>query len=759
MGKSGLTSVLYVGIITACVGIVLSLTPYGQHIEEEMGLSWLFTLRGPRAAPVDVVVVTTDRQSAYDLKLPQETWKWPRSLHGKLVESLKSKGARIIGFDIFFKNSTVLEDDQSFADAIENAGNVVLFEKMTTPGSPSTRSNIFIRISPHPKFRESAVAVAPNPLPAYPFRVNQFWKFEPSDEQLATLPFVAYQLHRSDLYEQFIALLKQRQPQLVLGLPSTLQEAEGRGGVQAVMRELRKIFLTHPNLDQELRQQLGNDEKRIHHRMKEDLETLIFAYSEGRSQYLDFYGPPRSITTVPYSCVFDVCNAPGSGEGGAHAFSFTGKTVFVGFSEQVQSDQKDRFHTVFTTENGVYVSGVEITATAFANLLENRRIIPPAVWLLVLILSLWGAFVCFVFRMIPSSKVLRSTVGLAFPYIGLALVLGLGYLGVAYVMFSWKGWWMPTVIPLLAQLPVGLFGALVVRYREVQQERRNVQTALEHYVPFSVAQRLTKSIEEIKSNSQLVEGICLSTDAEHYTTLAESLELQKLRTVMNHYFEAVFEPVRRRGGIVSDVKGDSVLAIWAAPVLRSELRHQVCEAALEIRAAVTAFNDRHPDSPLPTRVGVHGGQMLLGNVGAMDHYEYRPLGDIVNTTSRIEGLNKYFDTHILMSGQVLEETTEFLSRELGSFQLAGKSKPVTIHELICREHEIDSDKLKAIQTFSFALDGFRTQRWDEAISGFETYVKAYGDDGPCRFYLDLCKRYQLNPPAADWEGVVTMTKK
>ena len=88
---------------------------------------------------------------------------------------------------------------------------------------------------------------------------------------------------------------------------------------------------------------------------------------------------------------------------------------------------------------------------------------------------------------------------------------------------------------------------------------------------------------------------------------------------------------------------------------------------------------------MPTRIGLHSGRMVLGHVGAMDHYEYRAVGDIVNTAARIEGLNKRFRTRILASDDVLVGLDDFLTRRLGTFVLAGKSKPLVIHELICRQ--------------------------------------------------------------------------
>ena len=123
---------------------------------------------------------------------------------------------------------------------------------------------------------------------------------------------------------------------------------------------------------------------------------------------------------------------------------------------------------------------------------------------------------------------------------------------------------------------------------------------------------------------------------------------------MNRYYAVLFEPVKRHGGLVQDVVGDSMLAIWATTEPDASLRNRACLAALDIAAAVDRFNADSGRLALPTRIGLHSGRLLLGSVGAMDHYEYRAVGDIVNTATRLEGLNKHLGTRMLVSADVLE---------------------------------------------------------------------------------------------------------
>jgi adenylate cyclase len=239
------------------------------------------------------------------------------------------------------------------------------------------------------------------------------------------------------------------------------------------------------------------------------------------------------------------------------------------------------------------------------------------------------------------------------------------------------------------------------------------------------------------------------------------MEPKELGSFMNTYYATVFGPVRQHGGIVQDVVGDAMLALWATAQPHATLREQACLAALAIAGAVEQFKQSSGTMQLPTRVGLHAGSMLLGNIGALDHYEYRAMGDIVNTASRLEGLNKFLGTQILVSADVLHQLEGFLSRELGTFLVAGKSKPLVVHELICRLGESNRQQRSLCGLFAEALGAYRRQEWEEAIEKFSEIISSssHKEDGPSLFYVKLCEQYREKPPGAVWDGVVRMVGK
>ena len=171
------------------------------------------------------------------------------------------------------------------------------------------------------------------------------------------------------------------------------------------------------------------------------------------------------------------------------------------------------------------------------------------------------------------------------------------------------------------------------------------------------------------------------------------------------------------------------------------------------------FNESLETVKLPTRVGVHAGQVFLGNIGAGRHYAYSAAGDAVNTASRLEGLNKQLGTAILVSEEAIRDLGGFLTREAGTFRLKGKIQPIVVHELLCRGEDSTAAQRNTCCLFSEALRAFRSQAWNEAEALFSRAIKSSGEDGLSAFYLRLCEQYRRNPPEGPWEGVIPLAEK
>jgi adenylate cyclase len=198
-----------------------------------------------------------------------------------------------------------------------------------------------------------------------------------------------------------------------------------------------------------------------------------------------------------------------------------------------------------------------------------------------------------------------------------------------------------------------------------------------------------------------------------------------------------------------------MVALWASGKPDATARLRAAQASLAILDAVEGFNRAHAGSPLPTRVGLETGEMLLGHIGGGERYEYRAVGDIVNTASRIQGLNQLLGTRVLLSATTLAGI-DLPARDVGTFLLRGKRLPVDVLEPIFGgQRRLDGASLAE---FAAALAAFRRGDWQGANDRFAALAARFPGDGPCRYYDALSRSMKQDPPA-NWTGAIRITAK
>jgi len=215
------------------------------------------------------------------------------------------------------------------------------------------------------------------------------------------------------------------------------------------------------------------------------------------------------------------------------------------------------------------------------------------------------------------------------------------------------------------------------------------------------------------------------------------------------------------GGTLIKYIGDAVFAIWGAPVRMDDHAARACTAALAMARDEESLEGGGRQVRLVTRIGVHTGPMLVGNLGSSQRFDYTAIGDAVNTASRLEGLNKYFATRALVSEASLAMTDgAFFVRPLGRVRVVGKSEPLALYELLGRKGETLA-AAAAYERFERALADFVARRFEQAAAGFREVraLRGEGGDGPSEFYLEQCALMLAEPPPADWDGAVTFAGK
>jgi len=669
-----LTSAALLGVVCAVFGGLFVLLPWGWAKEESTGLHWLFQARGPQAAPVDVAVVAITKAASDALEVPYEPRRWPRTIHAELVDGLRQAGVRTIVFDLLFRQQRG-EEDRVFAAAIEAAGNVVLLEFLEKSitgvagsGAEGLHAALHRRVPPVAPIAAAAVATAPFTLPKVPVQVAQFWNFDRNAGDATSLPLLALLVQARSTYATLWRSVERAAPELAAQLPSPGEASAEARAYAKVAEPLATALRQRPELrEQILRQASEIGAAGVAQADRALLDSVLAALVDPPSRYLNFYGPAWTIRTIPY----DKALREPSGAA-ADSQTWSGRAVFVGFSSPVQWEQQDEFITPYSDpETGHDLSGIEILATAFANLRDRTALQPLSPGYTLLLVLGWGLLVGLVARLITPL------------WAGIAVLsLSGAYFYTTLRLFTEMYLWLPMVTPLLVQSPLALFVATALHYRAAKRDRIRIRELFGYYLPDAVVERLVREGFHPGQDRESVFGICLYSDAAQYTTLSEGMTPDALAAYMNAYYEVIFEPVRRHGGIISDVVGDAMMAIWAARRDDLAIRSSACRAALEILDAVERRSSSSGGPLLPTRIGLHCGTMTMAHVGAGDHFEYRAVGDIVNTASRLEALNKELGTSLLVSAETLRGVDTAVSRPLGSFVLAGKHTPLEVCELL-----------------------------------------------------------------------------
>ena len=754
------------GIVVGTVTSAVALTPLGLAIEEGLGLRWLFQVRGPIETPTNVAIVNTRDLSVRQLESHQAAVsencledlrrsrrdQRPRCLYTHLVDSLVDQGASVIVFDVFFGESGRAEEDAELAAAVARARRVVLLQhlQLERMGSASYLGESLS--SPIPPLSEAAIGLGPFPLPKVPARVSQFWAFKASAGDVATLPAVALQVHALAWLGHFTQLADRAENDGPRNSSRHPAELGGAQELDRIMRRLRRRLKADPAILDSLFQQLKSEyAPRISDSEKMILTALARVYGGEDGYFLNFYGPPGTIRSIPGYAILSEA-ASGDPE---RAFDLAGKVVFIGPVEFSAAVQRDGFFTVFSRADGVDLSGVEIAATAFANLLADRTLRRPNGLSIVVILIMGCVLVAVGAYRRTGVKFAAATSGVTCLYLGAAVWL-----------FVERDLWMPVILPPISQFATVGF-CLLLRAGILRWPSRSVY------------------------------GVCLLTDIEKFTettekfkpkptNMFEQLSLRlgiakgPLMRALKIYFKRLSSVAEAHEGEVLHQIGDSMICIWRTkePQYGSErgrdaernqeVRERVCMAALEIHQnvltfnkTITIFDEQGERLAFPTRIGIDIGGFEIGHFGGTFRSEFDVVGYPANTASRVEQLNKDLGTNILASESVVRGLDRRLVvRRVGTFVLSGKIEKTKVCELVRWEDPPKQARdsfclsfegallsyVKAARKSKWLPAGDKKLAWSRVAAEFEALQTAYPSDGPTEFFKKRAQRYSEVPP-------------
>jgi adenylate cyclase len=728
-----------------------------------------FRYRAPGLTPPDprIVVVAIDQRS-------QEVFgKWPfsRKYFARMLDALHDDGARVVAFDITFdKPDTTaapvldlwsrLEErrkkgqpvdarlaaevrelareydaDAQFAQALGRFGPVVLGNFYLSEGEVSG-----IDPATLDKYGEMVQWYALNRRALRP---------ETGKQDFVTL-LKNYEFHGM-LFNATVAnipALTTQSDQIAVGFFNAASDADGvlrRGSLVLPFgrsKEPNDLDLYGSMEVQTIRLYLGLKPEQVTvEYLFDGIDSIKFGDQllvrpDWLGRVLVNYRGPREA--YPYYSIADVVG------GKLKAGTFRDKIVVVGASATGIADLRTPPY------GGITYPGVELHANVIDNLLNRQSLIRgfrQEMFDLGLVL-LFGLPLGFLMALVSSRWM----------WLGAALVVPLA--AVDYLAFL-RGYWLNFTVPALTLvsnvLLVSLYRALVE-----EKEKRRIRTAFGQYLSPEVVRRLLVNPQLVEPRK--TEITVMFSDIRGFTTISEKLDAQELAVFLNQYLSDMTKIVFDRRGTLDKYIGDAVMAFWGAPF--EEEGHAIagCHAALAMMARVRELQGQwkaEGKPPFDIGIGLNTGVASVGNMGSALRYGYTALGDAVNLSSRLEGLNKDYGTHILVN-----ETTYLAARESGLafreldlIRVKGKLQPVVLYELLGPAASLSEETKQRLELFVEARALYRRRAWREAQARLQSILERWPEDGPARAYWKRCQEYLFDEPPGNWDGVFTMTHK
>jgi adenylate cyclase len=283
------------------------------------------------------------------------------------------------------------------------------------------------------------------------------------------------------------------------------------------------------------------------------------------------------------------------------------------------------------------------------------------------------------------------------------------------------------------------------------------------YVPADLVRALLASGKEARLGGEPRALTLFFSDIAGFTALAETLPEEALVAHLGEYLGALSEEILALGGTVDKYIGDAVMAFWGAPSANPGHAAAACTAALRCQRRL---RDLRPGwqaegrPPCPTRIGLHTGEVIVGNIGSAGRLNYTAIGDAVNLASRLEGLNKRYGTECLLSEETFRQAgAAIVARPLDWVSVAGRTAAVLVYELLGAPGEVDPTAVAVAECYTEALDAYRRQDWAAALALLGPALEIRPEDGPSRLLAARCARYRDQPPGEGWDGVHRLTSK
>jgi adenylate cyclase len=285
---------------------------------------------------------------------------------------------------------------------------------------------------------------------------------------------------------------------------------------------------------------------------------------------------------------------------------------------------------------------------------------------------------------------------------------------------------VPVAAPALAG-GTAAAGSFLYRLVVEGRQRREMKRAFQSYLAPEVLREVLRDPATLKLGGDVRDVTLFFTDLQGFTGLAEHSEPHELVAFLNDYFTRMCRPVLAEHGVIDKFIGDAIMAFFGAPIASADHGRAAVRAAvhaLQISAQIAGEVAARGIPPIATRIGIHSGKAVIGNMGSQDRFDYTAIGDTVNLAARLEGANKAFGTHCLVSETAWRMVgDDVLGREVGRIGVVGRDAPIRVYEPLALREQVTPQ-----------LAGFAAT-WQEMVAALQR-----GDRAAARAGAQACRR-------------------
>ncbi|MGE5443714.1 MAG: CHASE2 domain-containing protein [Ignavibacteriales bacterium] len=654
----------------------------------------------PATSSDSIVIIQIDQPSIDALSKEGITWPWPRQIYAPIVEYLSRADA--VFMDILFTepSSYGQEDDTIFAEAVKKTSNVYLPIFLTQQEKALTSEDEeFIK----------HIAIGDKIYPALIFN-SPVAPVDVLKNSVKGSGNVTISPDEDGVYRRIPLVFGLKQYTIPNFILSYLIE---KGLIKIAQGSIYAQDTRIPLTD----------------------GRLLIRYSKEKN-------PFKVFSAVDILSSYQ--NVSASKNPAIQKDFFKGKVVFIGLTAAGLYDLKPTSVSSIST-------GIFILATALDNI-ATMDFIRPVSRIFVIAIML---FICFSI----SYFVLRSyslLINLSIFSVSLLIVIV-----VLAVLFK-EAIYINIISPVMS-LVMSFIIAVAYSYAVEGRERLFLSRTFSQYMDTKVADYLLRNPNLIKPGGQVMRVAIFFADIAGFTSISEKISADRVATMLHRILNSLTEVIIKGNGVIDKYIGDCIMAFWGAPIDTDRDEINACHSAIRCLNALDEINKEFRAEGFPEiniRIGIHSGDAIAGNIGSDRLFHYTVIGDAVNLASRLESVNKFFKTRIIVSEDTLKETGDiFFARELGLIEVKGKTKPVKIFELISEKENIQPDKKQMVVLFNQAMSHYMEQRWHEAIEIFNKILENYPHDWPSELYKKRCEILMSNPHLTDDWNVIKMTEK